>query len=742
MFSFKIIRYSNRSFPGVAGVSGPLFLLIAGQSNAVGFGTSGNGGPGASDVPNYLTGIMPNAFYWRNQQTGNGSPYYGWSNYQCGINSEPSTSNTGAPSKWGPEAQFAYEWTRDNPGQTIWMCKSAVAGSQLEDTSVIVVSGAPAIGWCATSTGQDFSNTTSVVAAALTGMSGSGITSFNSAILWMQGESDGQDSFCASGYYNNLKQFITSGRTYWNLGSNVFYSIGRITEPSWPYAAGVRMGESVNAVNLPYIGMVNTDSYPLAPDVKHYTASGQVLLGDAMYQTYKTYYSNPAGPYGAGVTMPTGYSFTINEQPANGTVIGAASGVSTNIVTPVYDLYSGQYNGLTINDDTAVISVGDGTQLAYSNGANRIFLVRGCNGINIAYTMVTLNLIQNSATTDVSNTVFRIDPNNATYYLVSNGKYTGIYDTEHGTGFAFNSTSSRQPQVVPYGGGSNKSGIFFPITGNVADLSTTYSGIYISNTGQNYTIAAVVTPIAAGGSGSAATIGSVFVGVATTRYSLYYNFPAQVFGITADLQSNGASSAGASVNTFPPGYSYRVRAVKQGSTVNLYVNETLQTLTGFGSNIIRAQTMATGETGALGIGGDGPLAGSFYGTIGLMRFIDGNPTISEVSFLNNELGAWGAGYTTSGLATGIHGTPSSPITVKIAVGTFSGTNTITITDGQSGAFIPSVGTGATGIVVVTPTSGSSSFTFTYNPPNTGIYSLSFTNNTNWNDINAYTYTAS
>lgn len=106
--------------------------------------------------------------------------------------------------------------------------------------------------------------------------------------------------------------------------------------------------------------------------------------------------------------------------------------------------------------------------------------------------------------------------------------------------------------------------------------------------------------------------------------------------------------------------------------------------------------------------------------------------------------ATSTGYTLSGPSSGTSGQASTNFTVTIASGaTFTGTQTVTISDsGNGGTFTPSVGSATTtGIVTVTPTNGATSFTFTYTPATPGTKTLTFTNGQGWTDPSAATYTA-
>ena len=109
------------------------------------------------------------------------------------------------------------------------------------------------------------------------------------------------------------------------------------------------------------------------------------------------------------------------------------------------------------------------------------------------------------------------------------------------------------------------------------------------------------------------------------------------------------------------------------------------------------------------------------------------------------VGAACTSFSVSGPPAGIAGTPSSAFTVTLSTGSFSGAQTITISDGLAGAargvFTPSVGSPGTGSVVVTPTAASTSFTFTYTAVQNGTYTFAFANSAGWTNHSPMTFVA-
>ncbi len=88
----------------------PFFLVVAGQSNALGYGTQGM--TSTPDVPLNLRGIMNQVYFWRNLNISGTN--FGWADYNCGVNSEPSNANNQTANKWGPEAELNYSFLGDH----------------------------------------------------------------------------------------------------------------------------------------------------------------------------------------------------------------------------------------------------------------------------------------------------------------------------------------------------------------------------------------------------------------------------------------------------------------------------------------------------------------------------------------------------------------------------------------------------------------------------------------------------
>jgi hypothetical protein len=98
----------------------------------------------------------------------------------------------------------------------------------------------------------------------------------------------------------------------------------------------------------------------------------------------------------------------------------------------------------------------------------------------------------------------------------------------------------------------------------------------------------------------------------------------------------------------------------------------------------------------------------------------------------------------SGPGSGGVGTPSTNFTVSLAGTTFSGSQSVTITDGaQGGTFTPSVGScGTPSTCTVTPAAAASSFTFTYTAALAATITLTYANAQSWVNPSPSSYVAS
>lgn len=298
---------------GLGGAAGPgglsAFIAVAGQSNARSYDTTG------SDVPVALQGAMTGVNIWR--------PSAGaFETYEAGVNSDIWTSGAGTPQKWGPEAAFALAFRTAFPTTTLYMVKIAVDSSAL----------AAGVGddWSPTSSGELYDDMEAELTAAKAVLSGLGHSTDLDAVLWMQGEADALTSTPAINYGVNLTAFVAALRADWGVAGTKLI-VGRITPSAeWPSGSPVRAWQARVGADESDVPVVDTDSYTLAADDKHYVAASVQTLGEDMYDAF-------AGTY---PPIPVRYGYAPDDKSAdvtlsNGDLTAAGTGVNSSALQTV-----------------------------------------------------------------------------------------------------------------------------------------------------------------------------------------------------------------------------------------------------------------------------------------------------------------------------------------------------------------------------------------------------------------------
>jgi Carbohydrate esterase, sialic acid-specific acetylesterase len=232
-------------------------ILIAGQSNADGYGLT------SADLPAHLVPSDAGIKIY------NGTSFVTLTN---GSNNALLCVGSSSTHTWGPEAEFTYQYRLVNPTKTVYIVKYAVDGTKLYNDGVA--------NWNPAFAGSYFDQMVTYTNGALNALSGVSPTIKIRWLLWMQGESDATDSTIeANAYSANLVSFLSAVRDRWGrVGKTI---VGRISASSaWTFSANVRNAQA--ATSLPD-AWVNTDSYTLQADNKHYTGAGQVSLGSDMW---------------------------------------------------------------------------------------------------------------------------------------------------------------------------------------------------------------------------------------------------------------------------------------------------------------------------------------------------------------------------------------------------------------------------------------------------------------------------
>jgi len=225
-------------------------MVLAGQSNALGFGLS------PAELPADVRSIDSRVRIWTGAR---------FEVMRPGIN----TGTPANPAAWGPEVAFARAWRAAHPSERLYIVKSVKGSTGL-------AADPAALDWSPASRGELFDRTTQIVAAA---RAASGLTV--STILWMQGEEDATDDRRAAAYAANLRELIFAMRAAWGeAGTRIV--VGRIADGP-PYAETVRAGEAMAAAKAHAV-LVETEGLSRQGDRLHLDAAGEIALGAAFYR--------------------------------------------------------------------------------------------------------------------------------------------------------------------------------------------------------------------------------------------------------------------------------------------------------------------------------------------------------------------------------------------------------------------------------------------------------------------------
>jgi hypothetical protein len=329
---------TGRFFNGAGGGGGPatdwLLLMVAGQSNARSYDTTG------SDVPVPLQASDPDILIWNTQTNA-------LEEYEAGTNSDAWNSGASTPQKWGPEAAFAHAFRAANPTVGVVIVKVAV------DSTTLAVDAAD--DWSPSNTGELFDDMTAEIAAALSAL---GDTPVDNVLLWMQGEHDALNGTHAGNYGVNLDDFIDNVRIDWAAAATVI--LGRIS-PSADWATGgssVRAFQARIARDMSDVQAIDTDSYTRAADDAHYVAASVQTMGEDMFDAYDGTY--PLLPVKFGTMAADKYS---GVTLSNGNLTAAGTGVTSSNLMPVRcdQVLSGKcYWEVLIDAQIASLNVGAG----------------------------------------------------------------------------------------------------------------------------------------------------------------------------------------------------------------------------------------------------------------------------------------------------------------------------------------------------------------------------------------------
>lgn len=228
-----------------AGTCAAALLIVAGQSNALGFGVTPRELP-----PGYRPD--PLVRIWAGTR---------FVPMRAGVN----TGTAWHPEAWGPEVEFARQWRRRNPDRALHVVKVVRGSSSLAPD--------PASKDWSPRTGELFAETRAQAAAARAALGGPAET----VILWHQGEADAADPARAAAYAGNFAEFKARATAEWG-GPGARLVAARINGALWSRSP-------VYQVQTRH-GAYSTDGFPLQPDRLHLSGAGQIRSGAAAYSSY------------------------------------------------------------------------------------------------------------------------------------------------------------------------------------------------------------------------------------------------------------------------------------------------------------------------------------------------------------------------------------------------------------------------------------------------------------------------
>lgn len=231
-----------------------LLIFIAGQSNAK--------GSTAGTLPSerYLNQYIPNTYMW----TGS----FGEEQFERLVVNKTNISSTDS---FGAELNLGYLLNQATNGN-IYLVKVATGGTGFRDNR-----------W---NPGDDLYHKFQREAnKAIADLNSRGIDFTYGGLYWNQGEKDStgtqQD---AEDYDNNLFNFVSNIRTDITGSSDVEFIFTRlgttfINRSAVPYGDIVRANQELIDTQVANSTMISTDDIPVRDDETHYTADGQVTLG-------------------------------------------------------------------------------------------------------------------------------------------------------------------------------------------------------------------------------------------------------------------------------------------------------------------------------------------------------------------------------------------------------------------------------------------------------------------------------
>ncbi|WBU37444.1 sialate O-acetylesterase [Homoserinibacter sp. YIM 151385] len=243
--------------------------VVAGQSNAVGYGTDG------AQLPASSADAQIRFFY---RQGDGDDQYVSTSGTVTTLGVQTANFNRGSP----PATSFGLEM---GIGRTLY-------AQGRRDIAIVKVGYGNtdlASQWNPANANGLFTVLRDQLSAATSQWNQQGYRTRIAGFFWMQGDADALNQSMAANYGTNLTNFKAAVRSV-AADRDLPFIVGRIRAGSnLPYAGAVRTAQSALRAGDPLtVAVIDTDAIPVASDNLHYNSTGEIALGNQMGSAFTT----------------------------------------------------------------------------------------------------------------------------------------------------------------------------------------------------------------------------------------------------------------------------------------------------------------------------------------------------------------------------------------------------------------------------------------------------------------------
>ncbi|WP_182087275.1 sialate O-acetylesterase [Aureimonas sp. ME7] len=256
------VRRSRAATGGEASV-----VLVAGQSNAMSAGTTGNG-----DMPSDFAGPVERVRIWADRRRR-------FESYEAGRNSYVDEGDR-VPQCWGPELGFARRFLAAAPDRPLFVVKRAVGATYLARRAQEGKTD-----WSPETPGGYYHQLLDAYCRAGAAWGEAGLAPRLLGMIWVQGENDANDRDTAESYERNLLAFAARARADF-ASPDLRLAVARLPlfqARLWPHVPLVRQAQERVAQVDPRCVPFDTEDLSIGPDGVHYDPPSVVTLGERAY---------------------------------------------------------------------------------------------------------------------------------------------------------------------------------------------------------------------------------------------------------------------------------------------------------------------------------------------------------------------------------------------------------------------------------------------------------------------------